>query len=637
MPIRLAVVLALLGASAASAQPHVTYRLSFPEPQHRWMQVEATWSALPPGPLELRMSRSSPGRYAPHEFAKNVFEVTAFDGRGRQLPFTRPNPHQWDVAGHDGTVRVVYRIYGDRVDGTYLGIDATHAHINMPAALMWGRGLDLRPARVVFVQPAGSTWQVATQLFPTDDPLTFTAPNLQYLMDSPAEFSNFVWRSFRAPQPAGESPPLIRIALHHAGTDAEADQMASDALKIVAEARAVFGEYPAYDTGSYTFLADYLPYVDGDGMEHRNSTVVSSSRSLSGARLGLLGTVAHEYFHGWNVERIRPRALEPFNFEDANMTGELWLAEGVTNYYEQLLLVRSGLQSLEQALGNLTGTVNTVLTSPATRFRSAEDMSRLAPFTDAARSVDRTYWSSTFISYYTFGEALGLGLDLMLRDRSNGSVTLDDFMRAMWRKHGKPGGTRPGYVDAPYTVDDVRARLTEVSGSASFADDFVRRHVQGREPIDYARLLLRPGLVLKRRFPGRASLGALQLDPTGTRLKLMAPPPIGSAAYRAGLSQDDEMLAIDGARVSSLDQLNGALTGRKPGDRVLVTFVRRDGAEVKGATVLDEDSQREIVTVESAGGRLDAEQRAFREAWLGSRAEDALRKVASRPMPVPAS
>src|SRR4051812_36087562 len=126
----------LIFASVARAQAPVTYRVSFPAPEHHYAQVEVTFPGLPSGTLEARMSRSSPGRYAVHEFAKNVFELHAFDGKGKELPTVRPNPYQWDVAGHDGTVRIVYKIYGDRVDGTYLAVDTTQAHMNMPATMM---------------------------------------------------------------------------------------------------------------------------------------------------------------------------------------------------------------------------------------------------------------------------------------------------------------------------------------------------------------------------------------------------------------------------------------------------------------------------------------------------------------------
>ena len=139
------VLAAIGGAASFGADGPIRYRFTFPEPQHRWMQVEATFDELGSAPLELRMSRSSPGRYAPHDFAKNVYDVHAFNGEGREILTTRPDPYGWTVADHGGVVTVKYKIFGDYIDGTYLAVDATHAHINMPAAIMWARGLDDRP------------------------------------------------------------------------------------------------------------------------------------------------------------------------------------------------------------------------------------------------------------------------------------------------------------------------------------------------------------------------------------------------------------------------------------------------------------------------------------------------------------
>ena len=254
------------------------YRLSFPTPEHRWMQVETRFTNLPEGTAEIRMSRTSPGRYALHEFAKNVFDVKLADGSGRALEPTRPNLHQWNVTGHGGTIVLSYKVYGDRIDGTYLSVDATHAHLNMPATVMFVRGQLDRPARVTFVRPPGREWRVATQLLPTDDPLVFTAPSIHYLMDSPAEFSDFTLRTFTVGDQAGQgAAQTFRIALHHDGTDADADQFARDVEKVVRESMRIFGELPRFDGGTYTFLADYLPWASGDGMEHRNSTVLTSS------------------------------------------------------------------------------------------------------------------------------------------------------------------------------------------------------------------------------------------------------------------------------------------------------------------------------------------------------------------------
>ncbi len=203
--IRRVLAIALIGlttAVAAIAQPApIVYRVAFPAPEHHSAEIEVTFPDVRARTLEARMSRSSPGRYALHEYAKNVFEVQAFDSKGKALTITRPNPYQWNVTGHDGTVRLVYKIYGDHVDGTYLAIDTSHAHMNMPATLIWARGLDMRPVRVTFVVPKALPWIVATQLFPTDDPWTFTAPNLQYLMDSPTELSAQTIKTFKATEP----------------------------------------------------------------------------------------------------------------------------------------------------------------------------------------------------------------------------------------------------------------------------------------------------------------------------------------------------------------------------------------------------------------------------------------------------
>lgn len=608
-------------AATSAAQTPVDYRLSFPEPEHRWMRVDVTFRDLPMGTLELRMSRTSPGRYALHEFAKNVFDVRVADGAGRPLSATRPNLHQWNIDGHDGTVVVSYRVFGDRVDGTYLVIDATHAHINIPAALMWARGLEDRPARVRLEQPPGRTWRVATQLFPSDDPLTFTAPNFQYLMDSPIEFSDHTMRTFRVSPPSGGEGPTFRIALHHQGTDAEADAFARDVERIVRETLAVFGEFPLFENDTYTFLADYLPWANGDGMEHRNSTVLTSSGSLANPaqRRGLLGTAAHEFVHAWNMERIRARALEPFDFEEADISTELWFGEGVTSYYDDLILRRAELVPLETTLSSLAGAINAVTLGPGRQLRSAAEMSRLAPFVDAAAWVDRTYWENTFISYYTWGAALGLGLDLSLRDRSDGAVTLDHYMRALWQRFGRPGQQVPGRVATPYTVEDLQDVLATVSGDRAFAESFFSRYVQGREVVNYGPLLERAGFILRRRSPGRAYIGApgLSFESAGARVTttILFDTPL----YRAGVERDDTIASIAGSPITSQQALEQVLARHAPGDEVPLSFTRRGGETVTATLRLDEDPRLEIVPVEEIAGRsLAAEQRRFREAWLGS-------------------
>jgi predicted metalloprotease with PDZ domain len=608
------------GARAEAPGAGLRYRLSFPEARQRIMEVELV---LPPvaGPVELVISRSSPGRYALHEFAKNVFDVRGTDSTGRALTFERPAPHRWRVAAHDGSVRVQYRLFGDRVDGTYLAVDSSHAHINIPAALMWVRGLEERPATIVIVPPEASGWSVATQLFSTADPLTFTAPNLAYLVDSPIEASAHTLRSFRAPAVAGAGAgPAISLALH-ADPSADPDRYVDGLRRIVAEEAAVFGEYPQFDGGGYTFLADYLPWAMGDGMEHRNSTVLTGSASLTSSPRFLLDTAAHEFFHAWNVERIRPRTLEPFDLESANVSGELWLAEGVTTYYEKLVMQRTGLATLAETLHEWTAVLNQVLGSPALGFRSAEEMSRMAPFVDGARPLDRTNWNYSYVSYYVHGAALGLGLDLALREHTGGRRSLDDFMRAMWTHHGRPGGAPVGTVTAPYTIEDVRARLADVAGDAAFGDRFIARYVEGHEAPDYAHLLALAGLRLGKAAPGRASLGPLPLEQRGSRLRIAAPVAPGTPLYVAGVAEDDEILAIDGGELTGADALERALQRHAPGSRVAVRILPRGSSAPRSVEVtLAEQPTLGIVPIETLGEALTPEQRSFRDAWLSSRA-----------------
>jgi predicted metalloprotease with PDZ domain len=620
-----AFVVALWTAAATAQQPApqrqqttnqqaTQYRISFPAPEHHYAVVEVTFPAAPPI-LEARMSRSSPGRYAIHEYSKNVFDVHAFDGTGKELPIVRPNPYQWNVAGHDGTVRITYKVFGNHVDGTYLGIDTSHAHMNIPATFMFARGFDMRPIRVTFVQPNGFNWKIATQLFPTSDPFTFSAPNFQYFMDSPTEMSEHGIRSFKVKNPDGKEFTII-TAVHHDGPDSALDEYVAGAEKIVREHGAVYGEFPEFDTGTYTFLGDYVPWGGGDGMEHRNSTVVAAPTSFKNPQAvrGALGTVSHEFFHAWNVERIRPKSLEPFNFEEANMSGELFIAEGFTQYYGGLLMARAGLRPVEQTLLSLANSALGVATHPARQFRTPVQMSQHAPFSDAARSVDETNFSYAFISYYTYGSAIALALDLELRTRSGGRLSLDDFMRAMWKAHGKPGGAQPGLVGKPYTLQDAHDRLAEVSGDRKFADEFFTRYIERSEAPDYERLLAPAGILVRKRNPGAAWTG-LQMDrQDGTKVGSLVA--FGTPAFAAGIEEGDVITSVAGTAFTTLA---AALKDRKPGDQISIEFRRPSGEVVKSTLTLAEDPGLVATTVESTGGTLTAEQKTFRESWAGSK------------------
>ena len=610
-------LLPLLATPAAAQERRVDYEIAFPNAVHHEAQVTATFRGADRSrPLEVRMARSSPGRYALHEFAKNVYDVKAFDGRGRPLAVTRPNPHQWDVAGHDGTVRVTYTLFGDHADGTYAQIDPTHAHLNIPATFMYARGMHDAPVRVAFRPLPG--WRIATQLVPTADSTVFTAPHLQYFMDSPTELSAHALRSWTVAGPGGARYTL-RLAVHHQGSEAQVDTFAAMAQKVVAEEIAVWGEPPAYDFGTYTFLADYLPWADGDGMEHRNSTVLTSSRGLDtpAGRLGNAGTLSHEFFHAWNVERFRPRALEPFDFERENMSGELWFAEGFTAYYDDLFLRRAGLLSDEEYARGLAGTVSAVVNAPGRRFFSAVEMSMQAPFVDAAVSVDPQNRGNTFLSYYTFGAGIAAGLDLTLRTRFP-SLTLDDYMRALWRDFGREQ-TAALAPARPYTLADLRRVLGEVAGDRAFADDFFRRYVEGREAVDYEPLLASAGFTLRRPAPARPWLGAQLEDPEEgeTGVEVSAATAVGGSLHPAGVDRGDRILSVDGVATPTADSLRAVVARHAPGETVRMEVEQRGGRRTVPVT-LAENRALEIVTHEAAGRPVTDAMRELRRRWLGS-------------------
>jgi predicted metalloprotease with PDZ domain len=297
------------------------------------------------------------------------------------------------------------------------------------------------------------------------------------------------------------------------------------------------------------------------------------------------------------------------------MSGELWLAEGFTSYYGPLLLQRSGLTHLDEYVQGIAGVVNDVTLSPGRRVRTAEEMSQFAPFVDAAAAIDRTNFDNTFISYYTWGAGIGLGLDLTLRDRSDGKITLDHFMRALWQQFGKSGERVPGYVEKPYTMADLKSVLASVSGDAAFANEFFARFIQGHDVVDYPRLLARAGLVARPRERGHAWFGDLSLQ-SHTSVRITRAVPAGSPAYEAGLERDDVIVSVGGAAVSSQEDLDREMQKRKPGESVEVVFERK-GRRTTSTVRLAEDPNLEIIPAEDAGQTLTDAQKRFRSQWLG--------------------
>ena len=549
------------------------------------------------------MSRSSPGRYALHEFAKNIYLVRASDGAGHVLPMTHPDPYGWTVPGQHGTVVIEYTVYGDRVDGTYAAIDETHAHLNLPAMLVWARGFEMAPSSLRFQVPPEWHWQVASELAHESDG-SWSAPNLEQLMDSPVELSAHVIREWNVGSSA------FRLALHHRGSDDEARIFADMCKAVVTEEEGVFGSFPKYDTGSYTFLVDYLPWASRDGMEHRDATVITGAQDLKTSSEHAIATVSHEFFHSWNVRRIRPRSLEPFDFERADMSGELWFAEGFTNYYGSLVLARAGLASLDSFAREMGEAVNEVLTAPGRKVHNVVEMSELAPFVDAATSVDPTNLRNIFISYYTYGQALALGIDLAIRTRFPGK-SLDDWMRTMWHQHPD--------IDKPYTLEDLERTLAQTTGDAQFAQEIFRDHIYGKTPMAYGTLLRQAGLLLRKAQPGKAWLGATGMSFSDEGVELSGNTLRESPLYGADLDKGDKILRWKGKVIKSEEELELWLEKQNPGSQVELQVQTR-GGEKKVKLVLKENPALEVVPYESGGETVTAAMKSFRNMWLGSKA-----------------
>ena len=501
------------------------------------MQVEATFTDL-----AKRHARAA------HEplVAGPLFAARLREERLRRARVRRRRPRAARRRGRIRTggtspataarVTVRYKVFGDRVDGTYLAVDTTHAHINMPAAIMWAHGLDDRPVdRHASSSRPACSWQVATQLHPGSTPLEFTAPNLQYLMDSPSEFGPIAIRQFTV------GARTFRFALHHTGTDAELDGFVKDVEKIVRAGRRDLRRVSRHTSRAhYTFLADYLPYANGDGMEHRNSTVITVRRSRSPRRATICSTRSRTSSSIAGTSSASGRRASSRSISIARTCpASCGSPKGFTQYYGPLVLQRAGLVDVASTARTLDRPDRSGGERSGRLVRSAEEMSRMAPFIDGGRSIDRTNWSTTVISYYTVRrrDRAGARPDAA-RSHATAASSLDDFMRAMWRTYGKPGGSREGYVDHPYTIADAEATLARGQRRPAFARDFFARYIQGHEVADYrapararrlhaAQAQSRPRLArrsaprvarrLARRRAGRADLADLRGRPRSGR------------------------------------------------------------------------------------------------------------------------
>ena len=591
-------VFALFSTFFLTAQTN-TYSISFDNAVHHEVVIKASFPDLKMDTVSFRMSRTSPGRYALHEFAKNVYGFEATDGMGNPLAVHRPNPYEWTVSGHDGTINIQYILFANRGGGTYSQVDETHAHLNIPATFLFSPDLSQRKIEVIFNVREDLNWKVATQL-PLVSGTTYSAPDLYYFMDSPTEISNYTLRSFEV------DGKTINLALHHNGTEEEADTYFEKVKKVVLAEKEVYGELANFDYGTYTFLACYIPNASGDGMEHRNSTILTSTRSLAdGGMERNIGTVSHEFFHSWNVERMRPKSLEPFDFVAANMSGELWFAEGFTSYYTNLILCRAGLISPKEYVEGLAGAFNYVWNSPARQYFNPIEMSYQAPFVDAATSVDPVNRENTFISYYSYGSVLGLALDLSLRQ--NG-LSLDDFMKMAYEQYGE--------TENPYTVEDLHHTLNQYAGQ-KFGDSFFNTYIYKSKMPDYSPLFESVGVVLEQSSDTPYFGPYVKINADGTAT-ILGNPSMGSPAYVAGLDKGDVITAINGQPFQEGQEFDEYIKQFKVGDTLKIDFVRF-GKPMTTTLTLGLNPAYSMNLMEDAEQTPATKMLTQRKAWLKSK------------------
>jgi predicted metalloprotease with PDZ domain len=604
--IRLLTIITVLTAVslASEAQTTLSYKVSFPQYEHHEAQIQLSVHQAPEGPLTFRMSRSSPGRYATHEFGKNVYNVKAMDVSGKALEVRRLDGDIYQVKSHGTEFTLQYTLFGDYVDGTYVGIDRTHAHFNMPGTIMWGEGLDKAPIKITFDIPQGLTWKIATQLRPTADPNTFTAPDLQYLMDCPTELSDFHLATWQETNTDG-GPLTFRFTLHATIADAVWDTLVSDVKRLLEEERKVFGEFASFDYGTYTFILDANAYDHGDGMEHRNSTCITLPMKEVGSPQipRILDVCAHEFFHSWNVKRLRPKTIEPFNFTKSNMSNELWVAEGFTQYYGNLLLARAGFNSKQEEIALLGHYLDAFMTSPGALNYTPIWASQTAIFADAGVSIDKNNFSNTFFSYYYYGANIACILDLHLRKDFHKS--LDDYMKALWVQYGKVGRW--------YDVADLETTLASMTSKA-YAHTFFANYVYGFSRDNWDPYFAYEGLQVVNAGKGKASLGRVSLKVADDgHVAIERGAVIGTPIYNAGLDIGDEVLTIDGKTVASVSDITDFLASASIGQKVSIGFLSR-GVQGSVSVTLGEAQQYGLQPLSADSTSYQTLQ----QAWLGA-------------------
>jgi predicted metalloprotease with PDZ domain len=552
-----------LPAAAQTAPEPIRYTLSFPAPHTNYFEVSAVVPTDRRPEVELMMAVWTPGSYLIREYERNVESVTATGQGGRAIPIEKSDKNRWRVTtGGAPSVTVKYRVYAREMSVRTNWVEADFAMINgAPTFLTLVGGLQ-RPHEVI-IEPARSWRTSITSLAPMPGGShRYRAVDYDDLVDSPLVIGNPTMYEFTVDD---KKHSLANIGEAGVFDGAKA---AKDLEAIVREQRRFWGSLP-YDRYVVINVLTAVPgQIPGGGLEHKNSTLLISGRWATRTRqsyLAWLELASHEIFHAWNVKRLRPVELGPFDYENENFTRSLWVVEGVTDYYGELLVHRAGLSTQVEYLDALANKIEEVQTTPGRAVQSAELASHDA-WIKYYRPDENSPNSS--VSYYSKGAVLGFVLDAKIRKATAGARSLDDVMRAAYQKFSGSRG---------YTPDEFRAIAEQVAGVglASFWETAIEgtAELEYSEALDLLGLRFRPVAAPRADQPARAWLGATTRTDAGRLVISQVRRDTPAAA--AGLNVDDEVIAIDDFRVRA-DQLAQRLENYKPGDQVRLLVARRD-------------------------------------------------------------
>ncbi|QSQ27882.1 M61 family metallopeptidase [Pyxidicoccus parkwayensis] len=579
----------------------VRYRVSMPRPHSHLLEVEATFPAGP-DVLDAMLPVWTPGSYLVREFARHVQELSAVSPEGTPLPVRRVDKRTWRVQAGGRAVTLRYRVYANELTVRTSHLDGTHAFFNGACVFLYTEATRDVEHHVTVDPPQG--WRAFCALDEREG--AFVARDYDTLVDSPFEVGPHTPLTFIA---AGVPHEVVVWG----DTVPDAERLCSDLQRICESQARMYGGLPV---SRYLFLI-YLTDKGRGGLEHQASTALLFPRAgLSSSRgwEDLLTLAAHEYFHLWNIKRVKPRALVPFDYSQENYTSLLWAFEGSTAYYDNLFVRRAGLMSAQRYVTRLGETLTALHSTPGRRVQTLAEASLVA-WVKHYRPDEHS--PNSAISYYLKGEVVSALLDLEIRRATHDVKCLDDVLRLLWQRYGDGSGV---------PEDGVEAAASEVAGMD--LTPFFERALRTTEELDYgvfAHVGLEPCFRPRESAndkggtpppKGKAGEGRPKgwLGLTTKGSSTVAIVLEGSPAQEAGLYVEDDVVALDGWKVDGAGLL-GRCEDRRPGETVRVTVFRRD--RLLEVPVVLGQKPAEAVWLARVERPTDAQKTAF-QAWLGA-------------------